>query len=449
MNLSEEIKELLQKLEPIYGQEKTRNLWHLSLISEDAQTAFENRNLLQLLADTKAKINYQEKIRLPPPPQKEILNGEYNLGKVIYPNTPYANFGLRENEFIKHILITGMTGTGKTNLAQHLIKQLSKKQKPFLIFDWKQNYKNLKKQSNIKQLNIIRPGDPKCQFKFNPLIPPEKVHPKHWLAMLVDVIKHAFFVAHGVEFFFRKGIDQLYTKYKIYQNHQTEYYPTFEDLEKSLRKEFVRGREMLWMSSAKRVLASLTFSGLLGEILNIRQHPKISYLLEENVVFEMDNLATIEKIFLVESLLLWIYHFRKNQGKRNQFKHAIIIEEAHHILSGKKEYELGEEPITETVIRMIREFGESIIAIDQEPSKISNSILANTNTKICFNLGNGKDIDTITKALNLSKDERRCIDKLQVGHAIIKMKQRFHQPIHVKIPLATNTKIELNEWGQF
>ena len=212
------------------------------------------------------------------------------------------------------------------------------------------------------------------------------------------------------------------------------------DLEKLLQKEFVRGREMLWMSSAKRVLASLTFSGLLGETLNVRQQPNLDQLLNQQVVLEMDNLATIEKILLVEALLLWIYHYRKNQLQRERFKHAIVIEEAHHILSGKKEFQLGEETIIETIIRMIREFGESIIVIDQEPSKLSNSIMANTNCKICFNLGHGKDINSMAESMNLTIDEMRYIDRLKVGEAIVKLKYRFTEPVHVKIPLVPVNK---------
>lgn len=426
-----EIKELLKKLRPVLGR-KTEALWKISLFGNDPKTFNENTELLRILASNNARIDYQEKIRLPPP-SPEALNGHYKLGKVIYPDEEYSDFGLSENEFIKHILIAGMTGTGKTNLSFNILQQLARNNKPFLVFDWKRNYQALRQLPEFRNLKIIRIGDPKSQFGFNPLIPPPNTHPKHWLAMVVDVIKHAFFVAHGVEYFFRKGIDYLYDQYGIYQGKKE--FPTFRALEKTLQKEFVRGREMLWMSSAKRVLASLTFSGLLGDVLNNKTQSNIKELLKQDVVIEMDNLATIEKIFLVESLLLWIYHLRKNQGKREVFKHAIIIEEAHHILSGKKEFELGEEPIMETIIRMIREFGESIIVIDQEPGKVSNSILANTNCKICFNLGNGKDIEKISKAMNLTYEEKRCIDKLKIGHAILKMKERFSEPVHIKFPL--------------
>lgn len=425
-----EIKDILRKLEPVM-RDRVRGLWYWSLLPKDEKAFQKNKDLLRLIADKKAKLDYKEEIRLPPPnPSK--LAGEYDIGTVIYPEIDYAKFGLREDEFIKHILIVGMTGTGKTNLSFHILRELSKKGKPFLVFDWKRNYRKLKQLPEFKDLKVIRLGSEDDRFRFNPLIPPPGTHPKHWMAILIDVIKHAFFVAHGVEYFFRKGIDHLYESYGIYEGKKD--YPTFADLEKLLQKEFVRGREMLWMSSAKRVLASLTFSGLLGEVLNVKQQQSIEDLLSENVVIEMDNLATIEKIFFVEALLLWIYNFRKNEGKREKFKHAIVIEEAHHILSQKKEWEFGEETIVETIIRMIREFGESVIVIDQEPSKVSNSILANTNCKICFTLGNGRDVKTIGSAMNLKTDESRFIDKLKVGHAIVKMKERFDVPIHVRFP---------------
>ncbi|RKX91121.1 MAG: hypothetical protein DRP84_12120 [Spirochaetes bacterium] len=427
----DEIDRLLRKLEPVIGK-NAKILWYLNNLAKDSKEARQNTELIKLMANKKAKQDYKEEISLPPPRPDKLI-GKYRLGEVLYPESYYGEFGLRENEFIRHILITGMTGTGKTNLSFHLLRQLKKHNRPFLVFDWKKNYRNLKQLPEFKDLKIINLTSEGEMFKFNPLIPPQKVNPKHWMTLLVDVIKHAFFVSHGVEYFFRKGLDYLYEQFGIFEGKNK--YPTFRDLEKVLQKEFVRGREMLWMSSAKRVLASLTFSGLLGDIINTREQQPIEELLNKDVIIELDNLATIERIFFIEALLLWIYHYRKTQSKREEFKHAIIIEEAHHIVSSKKEYEFGEETIIETIIRMIREFGESIIIIDQEPGKLSNSILANTLCKISFNLGNGKDVSTISRAMNLTREEKRYIDKLKVGHAIIKMKERFSEPIHIRFPL--------------
>ena len=93
---------------------------------------------------------------------------------------------------------------------------------------------------------------------------------------------------------------------------------------------------------------------------------------------ELDALSDADKIAFVETIILWVYEYRKGEGRREQFKHALLVEEAHHILSQMKEHSEGAETIMETCLRQIREFGEGVIVIDQEPSKLSNSIKANT-----------------------------------------------------------------------
>lgn len=88
----------------------------------------------------------------------------------------------------------------------------------------------------------------------------------------------------------------------------------------------------------------------------------------------------------------------------------------------------------ESTLRMIRKFGESIIVIDQEPSKLSESIKANTNTKITFTLGNGKDIEDISRSMELTREQEKYLDTLKVGHAIIKVKGRIDKPVMVYFP---------------
>lgn len=427
---TEETKKLLRKLKPVLGN-KTDGLWQSYLASSDLKSKQDDMDLLRIMADRKAKNGYEKKIILPPPEKKQS-EGEYHLGDVWYADKPYAEFGMREDEWIKHVLIVGMAGAGKTNTAFQILKELKKHDKPFLIFDWKKTCRDLIQLPEFKDTLIFTIGSKTSPFYFNPLIPPPNVDTKLWLGRIIDIISHAYFAGHGVEFFLRNALDELYKRFKVYEGGKT--YPNFRDMDKLLKKEFVKGREMLWMASVKRILASLTFPGLLGDVLNVRKQGKIQKLLEKDVILEMDSLATSDKVFFIEALMLWIYEYRKNEARREEFKHAIIIEEAHHTLSGKKEKAQGEETIIETLLRMIREFGESIIAVDQEPNKLSDSIKANTYCKICFNLGNGKDIADISRCMSLDEEETGFIDKLNVGQAIVKLKGRFNEPVLVHFP---------------
>ena len=206
--------DLLRKLEPQL-RERAKSLWYLGVLSQDSKSEHFHQQVLRLLADKHSKIDYRTEIRLPPPTRSK-LQGQYELGEVIYPDRPCANLGLTDQDLLRHVLIVGMTGAGKTNLAIRLLEELARQGIPFLVFDWKRSYSRLAYNKEFSKLKIIRLGDKESGFRFNPLIPPPGINPKHWQALFIDICKHAFFLGHGVEYFMRKAIDELYGRYQVY-----------------------------------------------------------------------------------------------------------------------------------------------------------------------------------------------------------------------------------------
>jgi len=427
---SSEVEEKLRKLASVSRREaEIASRLYLASEGEERQQTDE---LLDVLLFQRIQKDYRERILLEPP-APETCFGEYVLGSVMYPpEKPYCQFGLREQEWIKHVLICGMTGTGKTNLAFQILRELRRKGKPFLIFDWKRNYRDLRQVPEFSNLLVFTVGREVSPFRFNPLLPPPGVEPGQWLMKLVDVIKHTYFVGEGVEFLLREAIDWVYEKTGFHDGSGQET-PTFERVKDFVYKKHLQGRMSLWKASALRVLESLCFRHGLGPVVNCTETLDVG-LLEAPIILELDSLSDVDKIFMTEVMILWLYEFRKLEGKRETFKHALLIEEAHHVLSQKKEHVEGVETIMETCLRQIREFGESVIVIDQEPSKLSDSIKANTYTKICFNLGNGKDIVDMATCMSLTREEAEFIDWLGVGQAIVGMKGRVCVPLHVSFP---------------
>jgi type IV secretory pathway VirB4 component len=435
----EKLKETVHQLEPVIGP-RARILWYKYLNASTPERKEAWRRRIKILAE-KVLDNYTDEIRLPPP-TPEQTSGDYQLGLVIYPDKPYSIFGLREEEFCKHVMITGMTGTGKTTAALKIIKELKRHGKNFVVFDWQREYKKLRKLEEFKDLKILRVGKDST-FRFNPLIPTKGTDVGEWLAKLVDVINHAYLGSYGTEYILRDILVKAYKHTKTLETGKE--YPTFKLVKEYLKKNFFRGRMEFWNQTAIRILESLTYDGGLGPVLNTEKKTNMKELLKEDIVIELDALSSDDKKFLTEAMLLWIYEFRKNQGETSEFRHAIIVEEAHNILSKKKEKTEGGETIMESTLRMIRKFGEAVIVIDQEPSKLSESMKANTNTKITFTLGNGKDIEDISKSMEIDKEQRKYLDILKVGHAIIKVKGRIEKPVMVYFPKFENNQLGIRE----
>ena len=118
--------------------------------------------------------------------------------------------------------------------------------------------------------------------------------------------------------------------------------------------------------------------------------------------------------------MLWIHHYRLQELERETFKHAIIIEEAHHILLRRKE---SKETVMDIILREIRELGEAIILIDQHPSLISIPSLGNTYCTIAMNLKHGRDINTIGEAMLLNDEQKEYLGKLPIGYGIVKLQK--------------------------
>jgi len=433
-----DVQTTLRKLKPIIGQ-KADKFW-LAYLAEDRTGKTELEVTLGLLANKFLGNSIDTiKTELSSPPA-EMASGEYHIGEVSYAGKTQFPFGIRENEWVQHTAIFGRSGAGKTNVVFKILDSFLKKKKPFFVFDWKRNYRDILAMTN-QDISVFTVGRETIPFQFNPLIPPEGTNPHVWLKKLIEIIAHSYYVGEGVMYLFQEAINAVYNEFKVYSG-SPEKYPTFNDIYQWLENNPVKGRKALWMDSAHRTIKSICF-GFMGKVVNTSRQPNIGNLLTKNVILELDSLTNADKTLIIESLLLWIHHYRLAQPQRETFKHAIIIEEAHHILlkqaGGRK------ETITDTILREIRELGEAIILIDQHPSLISIPALGNSYTTITLNLKHRSDVTAISSAMLLKDEEKEIIGRLPIGSAVVKLQGRWMEPFQVKVPLINVPKGKISD----
>ena len=424
------VRQLCLQLKPILGSKMDKI--YAAYMAEDKEGQEQIEQYLQLLtAEYLPSKLEQNKIFLLPP-SKERAEGEYYIGTAKYAGNDICQFGLREDEWIQHTAILGRSGAGKTNVGFLILKQLKKKGKPFLLFDWKRNYRDLLSFPEFAETEVYTIGRNIAPFRFNPLIPPQGTDPKTWLKKLNEVLAHSYCLGNGCLFLLQQAVDAVYEKAGVYDG-TVEKWPTFKDVMQEARNMDTRGRESGWLSSTLRALATLCF-GDMDKLVNSNNNNSIDHILDKNVILELDALTQSDKTFFIQSALLYLHHKRMTEQRREDFKHAIIIEEAHHILSDERRSLVGGQSVMDIIFREIREFGESLILLDQHPSKISLFALGNTYCTICMNLKHKTDINAVSQCMLLDK-EREILGSLEVGQAVVKLQGRIARPFEVSIPL--------------
>jgi hypothetical protein len=426
---ADHVRQLCRSLRPILGRQMDKVFE--AYCAEDDEGKRQLETYLELLSAKYLPADLDSSQPGLIPPSRKQAYGPYTLGSVVYAGKSLYDFGLREDEWIQHVGVFGRSGAGKTNIGLAILSRLQEKQKPVLVFDWKRNYRDLLALAQFKNVEVYTIGRNIAPFTFNPLIPPPGTNPKTWLKKLIEVIAHAYLLGNGVMYLLQQALDAVYEEAGVYAG-KVETWPTFRQVLEKAKTRDARGREAGWLSSTLRALASLCF-GDMDTLVNTGENQNLEHILSKTVILELDALTQQDKIFFIEALLLWIHHRRMIEKQRETFKHAILIEEAHHVFSGERRSLVGGQSVMEITFREIREFGESLIILDQHPSQISLPALGNTYCTIAMNQKHRSDINALAQCL-LLEGEKDLLGQLRVGQAIVKLQSRIARPFQIEVP---------------
>jgi hypothetical protein len=418
----EETKETIGKLSQHVNAETLKTLLDLYLITDSEEDKHSIRQDietilgpgLQLLLDSESSF-------LPVPPE---FDGEILIGIVVQGNKRVGKFAMRSSMLSRHIGIYAQTGHGKSVLLYNLTDQLIKSNIGFWFFDVKQDGRAL--IARHAQLVVI----PWQKLRWNPLRPPPKMDVKLWWQLFSEICGHAWGVYHAGINYLLEFLDQLYEDYQ-----KTGVFPTLGDLHGLMvaSQETSRKRMEYYDVMYNR---TRTLESVLGKILNSRNGLKLEELVNRFVVFELDQLRAEEQNWLIEVMLTWLYAYRMTEQHRGeQLRQVIICDEAHRVWDANKEWrdttrEMG-MPTINLFPTQFRDFGTALILTSQEPSKMTQSVHANTLVKIVGNLGNGTDINSIAEAMGLDDDERDVIHKLKRGEWLVKLSDQYTEPFMI------------------
>ena len=146
-----------------------------------------------------------------------------------------------------------------------------------------------------------------------------------------------------------------------------------------------------------------------------------------------------------------VYEYLKAKDDREKTKGLFVIEEAHNVFGPKTNFDKDIMLKPEIALCEMRDFGWGTIVVDQQPSKLSSEVIANTATKISHKLVRKEDRDVMTNAIGLNKEQSEHLGLLNKGEVFVKLdRDSFPYTFHARIePVTFTGQVTRNEIKEY
>jgi hypothetical protein len=348
----------------------------------------------------------------------------------------------------RHTLVTGFTGSGKTNTLFQVLHQALENKVPFLVIESaKSEYRGLTQVEALKRLasriRVYTPG--------NELLAPLRINPFEILPGMrleshlgrLQVCFEAAIPAIGPSS--SVIAEALHDVYERLGWTLTEECPTdrpvkrkfpvlsdfVQEMEQVIKKRGYKGELLENLTAALVGRFTPLLLGSKGSLFNSqRAHPSIETLLTTPVILELNGLQLEDQALLTLFLLTYLREYRDlHPGKPGELVHLTVVEEAHNILSDVPSQDGGDETATNTrfkavetfsaMLSEIRSLGEGIVISDQSPQKLAQDAIRNTNLQIAHQLRNSDDRRAIARAMIMDSNQEAYLGKQSTGEAAL------------------------------
>lgn len=371
----------------------------------------------------------------------------FRIGRIIDPayaesdDSKTLQAGIPLNNLTKHGMIVGKSGSGKTNFIHTMLLRLAERGIPFLAIEpTKTEYRCL--TDAIDGLTVFTPGmNSVSPFIINPFVPPIGVTVESYVPSLMNAFQTAFTMPDPLPAIFQEVVNKTYTKYgwKRTSTCEDPHVTKFGFHEMILEFQ----NHVASMDYKGETRANITTAGVLRLGTLIEQNPNIydttatipiHELLQRPVVLELNAITSPEqKTLLMALLLISICLYTKfNASLDGELKNLLFIDEA-HVLFNAGDDGNGNRAAREleNMIAEIRAYGTGVFLGDQSATTFGDSIMANTDTKIMFQIVETKNKQILADATGMDEDKMALLSHLHVGECLLYY-GRLPEPILVK-----------------
>ncbi len=375
-------------------------------------------------------------------------------------NAPYC---IDLNDLVRHTLVCGSTGSGKSYTCKRILHELLKKEVPVLVIEpAKDDYVRWALEMNKAlpehmQFQIFMPGYdefegvPLRQLKLNPFEPAAVKGAKVDMMSRCENLVALLNASLPTDDILPVLVDEtVYSHYQGYYRsdftcgrpmEQQEVYPPLSTLTEMAK--YVLNRRNYEAKVRDNLTACLQTRfqyltrGTRGQLLDVDRSTDWSILFDRPTVINISGIsAAKDKALIMSLLMLSLYEYRKSQyahdpvyrsrASQNKLQHITLVEEAHNVLlkpegsaagSGNPQQVVAD--LFSNMLSEIRSYGQGLMIVDQVPTRLIPDAIKNTNYKIVHRLTAPDDCEIMSASLALRPDQQSLIPALSQGYAVV------------------------------
>lgn len=375
-----------------------------------------------------------------------------SLGKIRHLYRDRQNLvTLNADDFTRHVLVTGTTGTGKTTTIKHILREMQKltRKVPFLVLEpAKDEYSdllNMRDANNPVHIYQVGKADETC-LKLNPLVFPwdGSITLMEHIDRVCALFNAAFPMYAAMPQILEEAVVRSYERWgwdlmtsRFVGSSSSPIFPTLRDVadevEDIVTSAGYDGESKSTYIGALKTRINSLMRGSLGMTFGASHSDETSpiSLFDQPCIVNLASLGSPEKKAIVMGMLLirlQEYRISKGMPQDDSLRHLMVVEEAHNLLKHTGDAANLEmaNPRGQAVeyfsnlIAEMRAYGQGFLIADQSASVLDPAIQRNTNTKIAFCAPFEADREILSGALSLDDEQKKALARLESHTAIVK-----------------------------
>lgn len=357
----------------------------------------------------------------------------------------------------KHVLLTGITGSGKSTTCRRLLSELSRAELPFLVIEpakteyveWAFAWNQSLPSDSPGRVDVYMPGattwrgQQLARLRLNPLdlvwlsddAPPQVLaHADR----LKSILNASFPMQEVLPVLLEEALFDVY-RLKGWLSDplpaRDAGRPTLTDLTARVPETVsAKGYDRTIKGNLTAALGTRLESLRRGWKKDLFDQPSSTPwadLFDRPAVINLSLLGDdADKAFAMAVLVQFLYEYRQAQqesgGPGSGLRHVTVVEEAHRILQrpapGTPEHANPLAKVAEmfsNALSEIRAYGEGMLVVDQVPARLVPDAIKNTNLKVVHRLVAEDDRDAMAACMTLTPDQRAIINRLRPGQAVL------------------------------